>query len=339
MARIRTVKPEFWGSRQVCSCSLEARLLFIGLWNFVDDGGVCHDDAEQLKIWIFPGGKDGVTEEAVGSWLNELVAVGLLDRFHADGHDYLYVTGWHHQKIDKPKLKHPQPSDGVGPDGGGPRGDGGSNGGERSRSVGNGREASGNGRDQSRPVATSRDPSRQEGKGGEGSNNSREAESEPVSTSAASPGAEPVDAAVGLITVFDDCRARVFGDGQRRGWAAPGDHPVAVRWLKAGVTVATLKPLMLSIMGRMRAKGRAPPDMLSYFDKPVREQIVEGGGSGRAGGGTGAPAVDFRLVAVRKRAEALTGEGRDDEAADLLALAKTDLAKAYAEVQDAERAA
>jgi hypothetical protein len=39
MARIRTIRPEFWTSEQVTECSMPARLLFIGLWNFCDDGG------------------------------------------------------------------------------------------------------------------------------------------------------------------------------------------------------------------------------------------------------------------------------------------------------------
>jgi len=40
MARIRTIKPEFWVSEQVGECSPNARLLFIGMWNFCDDRGV-----------------------------------------------------------------------------------------------------------------------------------------------------------------------------------------------------------------------------------------------------------------------------------------------------------
>ena len=39
MARIRTIKPEFWASEQVMDCKPVTRLLFIGLWNFVDDFG------------------------------------------------------------------------------------------------------------------------------------------------------------------------------------------------------------------------------------------------------------------------------------------------------------
>ena len=32
MARIRTVKPEFWTDEKVVECSIPARLLFIGLF-------------------------------------------------------------------------------------------------------------------------------------------------------------------------------------------------------------------------------------------------------------------------------------------------------------------
>ncbi len=39
MARIRTTKPEFWSSAQIIELSRDARLLFIGMWNFCDDNG------------------------------------------------------------------------------------------------------------------------------------------------------------------------------------------------------------------------------------------------------------------------------------------------------------
>ncbi len=39
MARIRSIKTEFWTAEQVMECSPIARLLFIGMWNFCDDGG------------------------------------------------------------------------------------------------------------------------------------------------------------------------------------------------------------------------------------------------------------------------------------------------------------
>jgi hypothetical protein len=39
MARIRTIKPEFWTDEKVVECSFEARLMFIGMFNFADDKG------------------------------------------------------------------------------------------------------------------------------------------------------------------------------------------------------------------------------------------------------------------------------------------------------------
>ena len=38
--RIRSIKPEFWRSDDVNSMCIEDRLLFIGLWSYVDDNGV-----------------------------------------------------------------------------------------------------------------------------------------------------------------------------------------------------------------------------------------------------------------------------------------------------------
>lgn len=112
MARIRTIKPEFWTSEQVMECSPLARLLFIGIWNFCDDGGN-HPDAEKtLKALIFPG--DDIDSSSVRRMLDELSERGLLTFYEFDGKRYLHVNGWRHQKIDRPTFKHPlfiEPSD------------------------------------------------------------------------------------------------------------------------------------------------------------------------------------------------------------------------------------
>ena len=108
MARIRTIKPEFWTSEQVVECSPTARLLFIGLWNFCDDAGNHPASAKTIKMQVFPG--DDLPLSSVESLLQELVNNGLLDRYDADGKQYFHVTGWHHQKIEKPSIKYPKPS-------------------------------------------------------------------------------------------------------------------------------------------------------------------------------------------------------------------------------------
>lgn len=107
MARIRTVKPEFWVSEQVVECSPIARLLFIGMWNFCDDYGIHPASARTLKMEIFPG--DDFTTDQVQELVNEIIDAGLINSYVVDGKGYWQVTGWHHQKIEKPTSKYPRP--------------------------------------------------------------------------------------------------------------------------------------------------------------------------------------------------------------------------------------
>lgn len=107
MARIRSVKPEFWTAEQVMECSPMARLLFIGMWNFCDDGGNHPASAKTLKAEVFPA--DDITSSSIQELVNELVSNGLIFEYEAAGKRYWHVTGWHHQKIEKPNFKHPKP--------------------------------------------------------------------------------------------------------------------------------------------------------------------------------------------------------------------------------------
>ena len=109
MARIRTIKPEFWTSEQVVECSPIARLLFVGMWNFCDDGGNHPASAKTLKMQIFPG--DDIAASQIESYISELLSNGLLSEYTAEGRKYWHVTGWRHQKIDRPSYKHPRPFD------------------------------------------------------------------------------------------------------------------------------------------------------------------------------------------------------------------------------------
>ena len=109
MSRIRTIKPEFWISEQVMSCSHSARLLFIGLWNFCDDGGIHAANIRKLKAEVFPG--DEATLIDVDGWMKELIKQRLVVEFTAqyngESCNFWFVTGWKHQRIDKPYLKYP----------------------------------------------------------------------------------------------------------------------------------------------------------------------------------------------------------------------------------------
>ncbi len=106
MARIRTIKPEFWSSEQVMECSPMARLLFIGLWNFCDDAGNHVASAKTVKAEIFPA--DDISSTDVQGWLDELSSNSLIAFYTNGSKDFLHVTGWKkHQKIDRPTFKHP----------------------------------------------------------------------------------------------------------------------------------------------------------------------------------------------------------------------------------------
>jgi hypothetical protein len=110
MARIRSIKPEFWTSDQVVECSTNARLLFIGMWNFCDDSGRHPYSPRRLKMCIFPG-DDHTTTDDVAHLMQELVASKLIVPYEVNGERYFVVSGWSHQKIDKrqePKWAGPE---------------------------------------------------------------------------------------------------------------------------------------------------------------------------------------------------------------------------------------
>lgn len=101
MARIRTIKPEFWTDEKVIRCSMPARLLFIGVLNFCDDAANIEDSSLQLKVKIFPG--DSFTVAEIDAMVQEHIDVGLSVRYEVQGRRYLHVVSFHkHQKPDHP---------------------------------------------------------------------------------------------------------------------------------------------------------------------------------------------------------------------------------------------
>jgi len=110
MPRIRSIKPEFWTSGQVLECSTNARLLFIGLWNFCDDEGRHPLREKQIKAEVFPADEFNVDD--IRRMIYELSSNGLVTLYEVDSKEYLQVNGWHHQRIDrKQSSKYPGPLD------------------------------------------------------------------------------------------------------------------------------------------------------------------------------------------------------------------------------------
>lgn len=105
MARIRTVKPDYWGDPKTARLSLPARLLFIGLLTEADDEGRFLASGKKLAGSLFPNDED-VTPKKVLGWLDELEAVGFVARYSSDGVEYAHIPAFTvHQKIS-----HPTPS-------------------------------------------------------------------------------------------------------------------------------------------------------------------------------------------------------------------------------------
>ena len=113
--RIRSVKPEYWRSRSISCLSLEDRLLFIGLWSYVDDNSVGLDRLSTITADLFADDLERDPRETfarVSRGLANLSESGRITRYTVAGHDYLSITNWdEHQRIDKPgKPRYPLPT-------------------------------------------------------------------------------------------------------------------------------------------------------------------------------------------------------------------------------------
>lgn len=114
MARIRSIKPEFWKSESIARLDYFTRLLFIGLWSYVDDNGVGIDHHRLITAELFPLEEDfaSVARE-VREGLARLADTGRVRRYAVEGKSYIAIVNWaEHQKIDRPnKERYPQPED------------------------------------------------------------------------------------------------------------------------------------------------------------------------------------------------------------------------------------
>lgn len=52
--RRRMIDPAFWTDSKLIACTRDARLLYIGLWNYGDDEGFFIDDLPAIKRALFP---------------------------------------------------------------------------------------------------------------------------------------------------------------------------------------------------------------------------------------------------------------------------------------------
>lgn len=101
MARIRTIKPDFWTDEKLSECSLSARLVFIGLWSFSDDDGRMEYQPARIRMQLFPCGS--VTSAKLTEYLGELIERSLIRVYAVDSKQFLDIPNFaKHQKINRP---------------------------------------------------------------------------------------------------------------------------------------------------------------------------------------------------------------------------------------------
>jgi hypothetical protein len=111
--RIRSIRPEFWSSEDVAAMDWFTRLVFIGLWSYVDDNGVGRDVEALIVAALFP--LDGDLPEAsrrVTGALRHLSEHGQITRYRVDDKAYLFINAWKkHQRIEKASAgRYPLPT-------------------------------------------------------------------------------------------------------------------------------------------------------------------------------------------------------------------------------------
>jgi hypothetical protein len=98
VARIRTIKPEFWVDDRMVDLEPVVRLLFIGLWNFVDDWGLIEFKPKRIKMQVFPADNWDVSP-----MLQALIEAERLRVVDSDQGPLLYVVNWsRHQVVNRP---------------------------------------------------------------------------------------------------------------------------------------------------------------------------------------------------------------------------------------------
>jgi hypothetical protein len=108
MARIRSVKPEYWDDRKLAKrTTRDARLLYIALWNLADEHGRLNGDPQWIKGQVFSY-DDDLDAAAIAKLLDELAApaVGAVVTYEADGDPYLFLPKLaRHQRLEPDKVK------------------------------------------------------------------------------------------------------------------------------------------------------------------------------------------------------------------------------------------
>jgi hypothetical protein len=168
MARIRTIKPEFWTDERLSELPEAVHMLAAALLNYADDEGFFNANPALVKAACFPLREPSVS---IHGGLTELSNIGYLQLFDGiDGRKYGWIVSFSkHQKINRPSPSrirglvrfsedsvnaHGGLSESSLPEQGSGRGTG-----NREQGTRSGREAEGEGESEGKPFAVNPLPS------------------------------------------------------------------------------------------------------------------------------------------------------------------------------------
>ena len=114
MARIRTIKPEFWRSPSTAKASPWARLLYIAMWNWADDHGRAEWTPMELLAFAFP--HDAENPHFVAEFprlVSEVSECFSVEFYEHRGRRFYAITTWDaHQRNEKRTASRvPDPAD------------------------------------------------------------------------------------------------------------------------------------------------------------------------------------------------------------------------------------
>ena len=125
MARIRSLKPQFWDSPSTAKADLACRLLFMAMWNWADDAGRGTANLKELEAFAFPN--DDIRDlprwsrgNSATVWRNfaelflETVQVYNVAVYVKDERKYYEISSFkdHQSKDFRPDSNRPAPNDG-----------------------------------------------------------------------------------------------------------------------------------------------------------------------------------------------------------------------------------
>jgi hypothetical protein len=102
MARIRTIKPDFFKHENVAELPFEDRLAFIGIWTLADREGRLPDRPRRIAAELFPYDRQVDVEQI----LVRLDEGGFIVRYDADGDRFIAIAKF--LKHQKPHMKEGQ---------------------------------------------------------------------------------------------------------------------------------------------------------------------------------------------------------------------------------------